>query len=161
MNKKNSFRFENKTFFLFFREKSKFIFRSNNLIIDVHVFVSRKLCIFKFLVDEIFNTVHDAVNKHDDFHKCYERLIFSYFIRGLFFQLRVYLRHCSNYQIHQTRRHKLYDFLQPILSSLIFFYILIINFIFVLFKTKNDFDIEMFVICKHNKRIICILKKVI
>ena len=42
-----------------------------------------------------------------------------------------------------------------------FFHILTINFIFVLFKTKNDFNIEMFIICKHSKRIIYILKKII
>ena len=95
LNKKNNFCFKNKVFFSFFR-KSKFIFRSNNFVIDVHVFVSRKLCIFRFFVDEIFNTIHDAINKHNNFHKCYKRLIFSYFIRNLFFQLRVYLRYCSN-----------------------------------------------------------------
>ena len=160
LNKKNNLRLKNKTFLSFFR-KSKFIFRSNNLITNVHAFVLRKLCIFKFLVDEIFNTIHDAANEHNDFHKCYERLIFSYFIRNLFFQLRVYLRHYSDCQIHQTRQYKSYDFLHPILSPSIPFHILTINFILALLKTKNDFDIKMFVTCKHNKRIICILKKII
>ena len=95
LNKKNSFRFKNKVFFFIF-SKIKTHFRLNNFVIDVYEFVSRKLYIFRFFVNEIFNTIHDVVNKHDDFHKCYERLIFSYFIRNLFFEFRVYLRHCSN-----------------------------------------------------------------
>ena len=80
----------------FFYRNNELIFRSNNYVIDSYAFQSHKLCIFQLFVDEIFDIVYDAVNDYVDFYKCYERLIFLYFIRELFKQFRVYLRHCSN-----------------------------------------------------------------
>ena len=149
---------ENSVFLSFYR-KNEFIFRFDDYITDNHAFEFRKFCIFQFLVDEILDTIHDAINDHVDFKKCYERLIFSYFIRRLFKQFRDYLRHCSNCQIYQTRRHKSYDSMQSILTSSILFHTLIINFILNLFKFRDDFDIVMFVTCKHTKRVTCILSK--
>ena len=150
--------FENSVSLSFYRE-NEFIFRFDDYTIDNHAFESRRFCIFQFFVDEIFDTIHDAINDHVDFRKCYERLIFFYFIRRLFKQFRDYLRHCSNCQIYQTRRHKSYDSMQSILTSSIFFHTLIINFILNLFKFRDDFDIVMFVTCKHTKRVTCVLSK--
>ena len=104
MNKKNNHRFENKTFFLFFRNFDV-IFRFDNNNIE-RVFVFRKFCILQFMIDEIFNIVYDDVNNHSNFHKCYKQFIFLYYIRNLFKQLRNYLRHCFQCQIHQIKRHK-------------------------------------------------------
>ena len=92
LNKKNNYRFKNKVFFLFFR-KFDVIFCFNNDNIE-RVFVFRKFCILQFIIDEIFNIVHDDVNNYSNFHKCYKQFIFLYCIRNLFKQLRNYLRHC-------------------------------------------------------------------
>ena len=149
-----------KTTFFFYR-KNEFIFRFNDYITENHAFESRKFCISQSLIVDIFDTIHDVVNDHFEFQKCYERFTSFYFIRELFKQFRNYFRHCSNCQIHQTRRHKSYDFLQSILTSSIFFHILIINFIFDLSKFRDDYDIDMFVTCKFFKRNTCVFDKFI
>ena len=117
------------------------------------------MCISQSLIDEILDTFHEFVNEHFDFIKCYERMIVSYFIRDLFKQLRDYLRHCSNCQIHQIKRHKSYDFLQFILFASILFHILIIDFILTFFKSRDDLNVDMSIICKFIKRVIYILSK--
>ena len=150
---------ENNAILSFYREND-FIFRVDDYIFD-HAFQSRRLCISQSIVDEILDTFHDVVNDHLDFAKCYERMSVFYFIRDFFKQLREYLRHCSNCQIHQIKRHKSYDFLQSILSISIFFHIFIIDFILSFFKSREKFDVVMSIICKFFKRIICILKKFI
>ena len=148
---------ENSAALPFYREND-LIFRTDDHTSD-HAFQSRRLCISQSLVGEILDTFHDVANDHFDFTKCYERVAVSYFIRDLFKQLRDYLRHCSNCQIHQIRRHKSYDFLQSILSTSILFHILIIDFILDLLKSREEFDVAMSVICKFFKRIICVLGK--
>ena len=150
---------ENNAIFFFYR-KNDFIFRVDDYISD-HAFQFRRLCISQSIVDEILDTFHDVVNDHFDFIKCYERVSIFYFIRDFFKQLREYLRHCSNCQIHQIKRHKSYDFLQSILSISILFHIFIIDFILSFFKSREKFDVVMSIICKFFKRIICILRKFI
>ena len=145
---------------LSFYRKNDFIFRVDDHTSD-HVFQSRRLCISQSFIDEILDTFHDVVNDHFDFVKCYERMSIFYFIRDLFKQLRNYLRHCSNCQIYQIRRHKSYDFLQSILSISMLFHTFIIDFILILFKSREEFDVVMSIICKFFKRIICVLKKFI
>ena len=85
---------------LFFYRKNEFIFCFDNYIINNYAFEFRRFCISQSLVNNIFVTVHDAINDYANFCKCYKQLIFFYYVRGMFKQLRNYLRHCSNCQIH-------------------------------------------------------------
>ena len=146
---------------LFFYRKNNFIFRFDDYITDEHAFEFRRFCVFQSLITKIFDTVHESNNDHSNFDKCYERIFSFYFIRELSKQLRDYLRHCSECQIHQTRRHKSYDSLQSIFTSSIFFHTIIIDFILTLFKSREDYDCSMSITCKFIKRVICICDKII
>ena len=86
---------------------------------------------------------------------------FFHFIRELSKQLRDYLRHCSKCQIYQTHRHKSYDSLQSIFISSIFFHTIIIDFILILFKFRENYDCFMSITCKFIKRVTCICDKII
>ena len=69
------------------------------------------------------------------------------------------LQHCSQYQMYQTRRHVSYDSLQSMLISFISFHIIIMNFIFVLFLSRQNLNIDMLISCKFFKRVIIIVDK--
>ena len=78
----------------FCREENDFIFRSNDFIIDDHVYESRKLCISHSIVQNILELIHD--DEHFDYVKCFEQIVFFWYIRELSRYLRNYLKHCSN-----------------------------------------------------------------
>ena len=61
--------------FLFFYRKNDLIFRSNEYITSEHAFESRRLCISNFdsLIIEILDTIHETINDHSRFVKCYEK----------------------------------------------------------------------------------------
>lgn len=142
----------------FYRENG-LIFRSDGYTTGSHAFEPRRLCIPQPLVSDIFATVHGAANGHAGFRKCYEQLASSYYVRGMSRQLRDYLRHCPDCQIHQTRRHKPYGALQPILTPPVPFHTLTIDFILGLPKSREGFDAAMSVTCKFSKRVTSILGK--
>ena len=146
----------------FYREKKNtfdenFIFRSNDFTIDDHVYEFCRLCIFHSIVQNIFQLIYD--DDHFDYVKCFEQMFVSYYIRDLFRYLRDYLKHCSNCQIYQIKKHAFYEFMQSILTSSISFHIIIIDFILILFLTSKKLDISMSIICKHTKRFILIVDK--
>ena len=78
----------------FCKKKNDFIFRSNDFIIDDHVYESRKLCISHSIVQNIFELIHD--DEHFDYVKCFEQIAFFWYIREFFRYLRDYFKHCSN-----------------------------------------------------------------
>ena len=145
---------------VFFYRKNELFFRFDD-VTNNHVFEFRRFCISQSLIDEILNLYYDLVNDYSNFDKYYKRVMSFYFIRELIKQLRDYFRHCLNCQIHQIRKHKFYDFLQFILISPIFFHIFIVDFILILFKSRDELNIIMFIICKFIKRVICIFDKII
>ena len=59
----------------------------------------KRLCIFRKLADEIFALIHDKLN-HAKYHKTHDKIIASFYIRKLIKQLRFYVTHCSQCQIH-------------------------------------------------------------
>ena len=83
---------------LFFYKKNDLIFRSNNFIIDNHVYEFRRFCIFHFVVSNILRLIHD--DEHANYAKCFEKMFVSYYIRDLFRYLRDYLKHCSKCQMY-------------------------------------------------------------
>ena len=137
---------ENVAVFSFYREENDFIFRFDDFTIDDHVYQSRRLCILHLVVTNILQLIHD--DDHSDYVKCFEQIFAFWYIRNLNRYLRDYLKHCSQCQMYQIRRHVSYEFMQFILTFSISFYIIIMNFILTLFISSKDFDIIMFVICK-------------
>ncbi len=159
----------NKILQILFRDisiKLSFILKSDDLIYRLdeialkHIYEFRKLCISSFVIKNIPSIAHDF--KHFDFVKYYDIISFFQYIHELTKHLRQYLRHCSNCQIFQIRRHKFYDSLQLMLISNISFDIIIIDFILALSRfVSKSFDTIMFVICKLSKRIILIFEEVL
>ena len=143
---------------LFYRKKNDFIFRFDDFTIDDHVYELRRLCISHSIIKNILQLTHNE-KKHLDYVKCFERLTFSWYIRGLSRYLRNYLKHCSKCQMYQIKRHASYESMQPILTSTISFHIITINFILTLSTFINDFDIIMNVSNKFIKRVQTILNK--
>ena len=141
---------ENVASLSFYRRKNDLIFRFEDITIDDHVYESCRLCISHFVVSNILRLTHD--DDHVDYVRCFEKISFFYYIRDLSRYLRDYLKHCSQCQIYQTRRHASYDSLQSILISSISFHIIIIDFIFVLSLSRQEFDTIMSIFCKFFKR---------
>ena len=83
----------------------------------------------------------------------------SYYIRDLSRYFRDYLKHCSNCQIYQTKKHAFYEFMQSILTSSISFHTIIIDFILILSLTSKELNISMSITCKHTKRLTLIIDK--
>ena len=141
----------------FCRRKNDLIFRSDDFIIEDHVYESRRLCISHFVVSDILRLTHD--DEHANYVKCFEEMFASYYIRDLSRYLRDYLKHCSKCQMYQIKRHASYDSLQFILISSISFHTIIIDFILILFVFRDELNITMFVICKFTKRLTLVVDK--
>ena len=105
--------------------------------------------------------IHDF-NNHDDFHRTYDRIINSIYIRQLIKRLHNYIDHCSKCQLNQTKRHFFYEFLQSIFISSIFFHIINIDFILTLSNTNSKkLNNAMIVTCKFTKKIMTLFDKII
>ena len=142
-----------------FYQKNDLIFRSDQNI-KSHDYQSRRLCISHSIIKNILNIAHNE-DIHSEYARCYKTVSFNYYIRDLTKYLKNYLKHCSKCQVFQTKRHKSYDSLQPILISSISFYIIIIDFVLTLSLTTKNWNCLMSIICKFIKRILLILNKTI
>ena len=112
----------------------------------------------QIVVKKTFQATHEI--SHLRFHKCYEILSFVYYIRGFTINLKIYLKHCSECQVNQTKRHKTYETFQSIEISSISFHIVTMNFILVFSKIKKNFNCVMFVTCKFFKKMTLIPKRI-
>ena len=122
----------------------------NDLIYYVFEEEKNRLCISEIMKHEIFQMIHD-LNNHENFHRAYDRLINFVYVRHLTKRLRIYIEHCSQCQLNQIKRHSLYDSLQSINTSMIFFHTLTINFIFALLIV-DDMNCALTAICKCSKK---------
>ena len=155
----NVLNMKNDVNFSFEKKNHELIFRVDDFI-DDHVFISRRLCISNAVVKDVLKIVHDDSNDHSKYAKCYEQIISTWYIRDLIRQLRDYLKYCSKCQINRIRRHQSHDSLQFILSSIILFHTLSLDFIFALSISRvEQFNVVMSITCKFTKRIIIVLNK--
>lgn len=86
------------------------------------------------------------------------------YVQRLTNRLKFYIRHCLNCQINQTLRHFSYEILNLISSSLISFYIIVINFIMKLSYTRHEFeefDVLLTITNKFIKQVLLIFDKFI
>ena len=150
---------ENDVNLSFERENHELIFRVDDSI-DDHAFISRRLCISNAVVKDVLKIVHEDSNDHSEYAKCYEQIASTWYIRDLTRQLRDYLKYCSKCQINRIRRHQSHDSLQSILSSVIFFHTLSLDFILALSVSRvEQFNVAMSITCKFTKRVIIVLDK--
>ena len=114
-----------------------------------------RLCIPEALQQEVFRMAHDS-NFHGGYHRTYDRIAPSIFIKNLSKHLRIYIAHCPSCQLNQTRRHPTYGELHPIATPSIPFHTVAIDFIVALPACNapacNDYDALMTVTCKSTKR---------
>ena len=78
---------------LSFYRKNDFIYRSNDFIIEFHVYELKRLCIFHSIIENILKMIHDE--DHLNFIKCYEKIIAFYYIRNLSRYFKDYFKHYS------------------------------------------------------------------
>ena len=90
---------------------------------------------------------------HPGYAKCFERIASSWYIRGLSRYLREYLKHCSECQVYQTKRHAPYGSMQPVLTPAVPFHTITMDFILALPVSRDGFDVAMPVSDKFTKRI--------
>ena len=121
----------------------------------------KRLCVSTAMKQKIFKITHD-LNNHDDFHRIYDRIVNSMYIKQLTKRLRNYIKHCSECQLNQIKRHSFYESLQFIATSTISFHTLVINFILKLsFMNSNDMNCVMSMTNKFTKKCMILFDKTI
>lgn len=90
---------------------------------------------------------------HLKFNKCYKTIVKLWYVRGLVKQLYLYIQHCLQYLVLQTRRHKLYRLLQPIYSPSILYHIIMLDFILALLTSDKGYDVVLLLTDKYTKKI--------
>ena len=116
-----------------------------------HAFVHRRLYIPDAALKHFFEVAHST--DHIGFAKMFEVLSQHWYIHGLARKLRDFLRHCPACQLYQTRRHLPHGSLQPILSPLMPFHTLTIDFVLVLPTSRKGYDCLLSVTNKYSRRI--------
>lgn len=117
-----------------------------------------KLCISITMKKKIFQMIYDS-HHHVSFHQLYDRISRFLYVKHLSRWLKTYIVHCFKCNLNQTKRHKLYESLQLIISLLISHHIIIMNFIVTLLVTKNGLNSLLMITCKFSKRILLLSEK--
>ncbi len=112
-----------------------------------------RLCIPSALEKEIFELAHDKQH-HSGFHRTYDRITASLFIRHLTKRLKAYILHCPECQLNQTTRHTPYGSLHSISTPSIPFHTITMDFILALPPTKEGLDNLLTVTDKFTKRVL-------
>ena len=90
-----------------------------------------RLCIPKGIEKEIFQLAHDK-NTHAGHHRAYAKIVETLFIPRLSRKLALYIKHCPQCQLNQTKRHKEYGELMPISTPSFPFHTIAMDFILAL-----------------------------
>ena len=111
-----------------------------------------RLCIPRSLEGEIFGMAHEP--QHFGFHRTYDRIKATYYVRKLAKRLRLYLDHCQLCKLAQTKHHPPFGQLRPIQSPPIPFHTVTIDLIVGLPKPPGtEWDALMTITCKASKKI--------
>ena len=137
-------------------------FEINFVFVDFFIYHTKndnvRFCVSKNCVQNVLRITHDE-NYHAKHHRVYARLMKTIYIRKLSKRLIIYIRHCSQCQLNQIKKHKSYDELMFIFTLIISYHIIVINFIIILSKQTHDCDVMMIIICKFFKKNILIFEK--
>ena len=126
--------------------ESLIYYNDNNII---------RLWISRAQEEKIFRLTHDE-NQHAETHRCFYRISETFFISRLLKKIRIYVKHCSAYQINQIKRHFSYDELISISTTSRSFHIIAMNFIVelldkydCLLTITNKFSRWLFLISRY------------
>ena len=111
-----------------------------------------RLCIPKSMEREVFDLAHDK-RSHGGFHRTYEQIVGSYYMRHLTRRLKRYIQHCPDCQLNQTKRHAPYGEMKPIITPPRVFYTITIDFILALPVLPNGHNTMLTVTDKFSKRV--------
>ena len=118
-----------------------------------------RLCIPASLEEEIFRQAHDRTS-HGGFHRTYDRIVNSIYIRHLNKRLRTYIAHCPECQLNQTKRHAPYGELNPIVTPAMPFHTIAMDFIVALPGTPPDwYDSLLTITDKFSKKVLLLQGK--
>ena len=116
-----------------------------------------RLMISKALEEEIFELAHRS--HHVEFHRTYQHIAESLYIRKLSIRLRKFIEHCPNCLLYQTRRHQSYEELQFIRTMNVSFHTITMNFVMTLSISQEEYDCMLIIIDKFFKRMTMISSK--
>ena len=114
----------------------------------------QRLCIPKAMQGEVFKLAHDQTH-HGGFQRTYDRLCHSVYIRRMVKHLKHYIEHCPECQLNQTKRHRPYGELNPIISPPIPFHTIAMDFVVGLPLSKGC-NALLTITCKFTKKILLI-----
>ena len=99
-------------------------------------------------------------NHHCDFHKTYAKIINFLYIKHLTKRFRKYIKYCKKCMKNQIMKHVSYEKLKFINIMILFFHIIIIDFIVNMSKILDEMNAIFFTIDKFCKRINFVAKKI-
>jgi hypothetical protein len=111
-----------------------------------------RLCVPKTLEKDIFAMAHDE-RAHAGFHRAYDTIVASLFMRHLSKRLKLYITHCPQCHHLQTVRHAPYGSLHPIVGPPIPFHTVTADFILALPKTSTGMDTLLTITDKFSKKV--------
>jgi len=109
-----------------------------------------RLVIPKALEEEIFELAHRS--HHAGFHRTYQHIAESLYIRKLSTRLRKFIEHCPDCLLYQTRRHQPYGELQPIRTMNVPFHTITMDFVMALPISQEGYDCMLTITDKFSKR---------
>ena len=139
-------------------DKIEFILKKNHVYF-VFENIALRFCISWFMKKTIFATTYNK-NHHCDFHRFYVRIFEFLYIKHLIKKFKKYIKHCKKCIENQIVRYAFYDELHSIMSIVLSFHIIIIDFIFALSENSNDMNVVFITIDKFFKKINLLLKKI-
>ena len=114
-----------------------------------------RLCVPNSMEAEIFQLAHDR-QYHGGYHRSYERVAGSIYMRHMAKSLRTYVEHCPECQLNQTKRHAPYGSMVPIDRPAIPFYTVAMDFIVALPVSVEGYDSLLTMTCKFSKRVLLV-----
>ena len=91
------------------------------------------------------------MSSHEGFHRTYNQILNSIYMKNLVQCLHLYISHCPDCQLNQTKRHLLYESLILIDTAPILFYCITIDFIVTLPLTCEEENSLVTITCKFTK----------
>ena len=134
-------------------------FSYNNGLIYFHdADGTQRVCVPRSVHKKVFHLAHDE-HAHSGFHRTYERIAGSLYLRRLSDSLKQYIRHCPECQVNQTKRHPPYGALTPMPYSTTPFHTIAMDFVLALKPTAHTaggFDCLLTITCKSTKRVLLV-----
>ena len=133
-------------------EKVPHFFQEDGLLYFRDPSKQSRLCLPQSMEHWIFAQVHDD-KAHQGFHRAYDELRDSVYVKGMARKLRSYIHHCPTCDHYQTRRQQARTPLNPIQTVSIPFHTIAIDFIVGLPLSRQGYNACLSCTCKFSKRI--------